>query len=171
MKTQTQPRLKNRTFISGKERVGSVHNYLMGNNNTLPQVGEGATELLWTDRNAYDVTFVSEDGKQCKIRACNAIRTDKNGYFTESQDYKYEPNLEANEQLLVYRNGSWRKVVEQILWTQEALQLSGDERQKYIGENTTNLTEVIDGITYLKRSYPKINIIFGTRREYRDPSF
>ena len=167
MKTQTK--IKNKSFISGKEKLGSIMNWMMGNNNTAPKVGEGATELCWSDRHAYDVTFVSEDGKQCKIRPCIATRIDKNGYYTESQDYKYEPNLEAKETLLVYRNGSWRREVKQIFWTDKAMKLSGAERQKFLAEGEVSLTEVIEGITFLKKSFPKINILFGTRREYLDP--
>ena len=167
MKTQTK--IKNKSFISGKEKLGSLTNWIMGNNNTAPKVGEGATELCWSDRHAYDVTFVSEDGKQCKIRPCIATRTDKNGCYTESQDYKYEPNLQAEEESLVYRNGSWRREVKQIFWTEEALKLSGEERRKYFEKN--ELQQVIEGITYLKKSYPKINIVFGRRDEYRDPTF
>ena len=168
---KTQQKIKNKSFISGKERLGSATNWMMGNNNTEPKVGEGATELLWSDRHAYDVTFVSEDGKQCKIRPCIATRTDKNGYYTESQDYKYEPNPKAKETLLVYRNGSWRREVKKIYWTQKAMKLTSSERQKFLGKDEVNLTKVINGITYLKKSFPKINILFGTRREYRDPTF
>ena len=169
MKTQTQP--KNKSFISGKNKLGSLTNWMMGNNNTEPKVGEGATELCWSDRHAYDVTFVSEDGKQCKIRPCNSIRTDLHGYHSESQDYKYEPNLDAKEELLVYRNGSWRRVVKQILWTEEALKLSREERQKYFEKDEIDIGKVIEGITYLKKSFPRLNIIFGRRDEYRDPCF
>jgi len=55
-----------------------------------PVVGEGCTELCWTDRHAGTVTWVSESGKSFRYRLDKAVRVDHNG-MSECQDYRYEP--------------------------------------------------------------------------------
>ena len=55
-----------------------------------PEVGMGATELMATDRHAYTITRVSEDGKTIWIVQDCAKRVDNNG-MSESQEYEYTP--------------------------------------------------------------------------------
>lgn len=88
----------------GKE-TGSVINYLSSNNPTPPVVGKGATELCWTDRHAWFVQEVSNDGKRVIIEGTDAIRTDDNG-MSESQSYRYKPNGNIRELRFLW--GAWR---------------------------------------------------------------
>jgi len=85
--------------------TGSLMNHLRSNNPTPPVVGKGATELMWTDRHAYFVNEVSEDGKMCVIEKARAIRTDDRG-MCEAQDYRYERTGHTTE--LRFKWGKWR---------------------------------------------------------------
>jgi len=89
--------------------TGSFFNYLMGNSMTVPEVGKGATVLHWTDRSAYFVNQVSEDGKEVIIERANAIRTDNYG-MSDSQDYRYERDPRAEPQTIRFTYGKWRRV-------------------------------------------------------------
>jgi len=71
-----------------------------------PKVGMGVTELLWSDRHAYEVIEV-QDKTHCKIRALKAERTDRNG-ISESQSYKYTSDPDGKVKYLVFRGGRWR---------------------------------------------------------------
>jgi hypothetical protein len=55
----------------------------------IPQVGMGATVLLWSDR--HPATIITVKGNQVTLREDKAIRTDSNG-MSESQQYRYEPD-------------------------------------------------------------------------------
>jgi len=92
----------------GKE-TNSFFNHLMANSMSVPKVGEGATILHWTDRTAYFVNSVSEDGKTVEIERAKAIRVDNNG-MSEVQDYKYERNPNFQPETIKFRYGKWRKV-------------------------------------------------------------
>jgi hypothetical protein len=85
--------------------TGSVINHLKSKNPTPPVVGKGATELMWTDRKAYFVNEVSEDGKECVIESAKAIRTDNRG-MAEWQDYRYERTGNTIELRFLW--GKWR---------------------------------------------------------------
>lgn len=146
--------------------TGSFINHLMANNATVPVVGAGATELLYSDRHAYEVIEVSADGKTVVIEACNAIRTDSNG-MSDQQDYRYEPN--GQKTTLVWRNGAWRRQCVQVFFTETAEALTYQERQQFFDEN--NQLKLVPGMTYEKKSYPKMSIIFGVQQAYHDYSF
>lgn len=90
----------------GKD-TGSVFNSMMSNSVTPPKVGEGATILHWTDRSAYFVNSVSEDGKSVVIERTNPVRIDNNG-MSESQQYKFERDSDAKPETIRFRYGKWR---------------------------------------------------------------
>lgn len=72
-----------------------------------PVVGMGATLLFYSDRDAATIIEVSEDGKQIKLQEDHCIRTDKNG-MSESQDYRYEPNIKGKTHVATLRkNGTY----------------------------------------------------------------
>lgn len=73
----------------------------------MPVVGEGATELMWSDRHAYTVTWVSKSGKTFRARQDKAIRTDSNGW-SESQTYRFEPNPNGSEVTVRWTKRGWR---------------------------------------------------------------
>jgi len=88
--------------------TGSLVNHVMSKSGTKPEVGKGATELLWSDRHAYFVNEVSKDGKECVIERADAVRIDKNG-MSECQDYKYLRKDDADQITLRYRYDQWMR--------------------------------------------------------------
>ena len=92
---------------------GSIQNRIAESQETKPVVGEGATELMYTDRRAYFVTYVSEDGKECRIQRAKYKCLD---YYAGR--YHVEPDPEGEELTLRFRYGKWR-VRYQHRWTGE----------------------------------------------------
>ena len=93
--------------------AGGFINQVMGNNATLPKVGEGATILHYSDRSAYEVIAVSESTNSCIIRKMNCIFVG-DGYGDERYEYKSDLNgktilLEWNE-----KKGKWGKVTYKV---------------------------------------------------------
>lgn len=164
------------TMKAGKD-TGSFFNFLMGNNATVPVVGKGATILHWSDRTAYEVTWVSDNGKSVKIRKYLAERTDNLG-MSDSQDYEYK-ELIGSEIEIVWRHGAWRRKYERMEF--EPAFLLEYDRQPQTHErwceyflplrNEDGTYKLVEGKTYLKVSYEKVNIIFGVLLEYYDYSF
>lgn len=146
--------------------TGSFFNYLMGNNQSVPVVGKGATVLHWTDRSAYEVMSVSEDGKRVVIQQYNAKRIDSLG-MSECQDYEYK-ELNGFDETIVYRNGAWRKEIEEIEFIDHD-SLSREQIKSCFDEKGN--IRVVEGLTKVVKRYPKINILFGVKKEYYDYSF
>jgi hypothetical protein len=72
-----------------------------------PEVGMGATVVMWSDRYAATIVEVSKDKKSVVIQEDNADRTDNRG-MCDSQEYSYSPNPEASKQTFTLRkNGRW----------------------------------------------------------------
>ena len=88
--------------------TGSMINHLSGNANyPTPEVGMGATILMWSDRYATTIIEVSENGKQVVVQEDHAKRTDSNG-MSDSQTYEYSPNPEGPTVTYTLRkNGAW----------------------------------------------------------------
>lgn len=89
--------------------TGSVINHLMSGSQALPEVGKGATIIHWTDRSAYFVDEVSNDGKTVTIERAKAIRTDDFG-MSDSQSYRYERDENASPETIRFTYGKWRRV-------------------------------------------------------------
>lgn len=87
---------------------GSFTNYLMGNNDSTPVVGQGATELMYSDRTPYEVLEVSKDGKRCVIREMSA-KAKANAGGMGHQDWDILPDPTQPIERLVYKYGAWRK--------------------------------------------------------------
>lgn len=91
--------------------TGSFVNHLYSRssgNAPEPEIGMGATILLWTDRHAATVTEVN--GKVITVQQDIAKRIDKNG-MSDMQDYEYERDPNG----IVYnfrknKNGKWDEV-------------------------------------------------------------
>jgi hypothetical protein len=71
--------------------TNSMTNYLMSGTRgqPKPEVGMGATVLMWTDRKAATITQVSKSGKRIAIQQDKAVRVDGNG-MSECQEYRFE---------------------------------------------------------------------------------
>ncbi len=172
--------------------AGGFFNQLMGNNQTVPKVGEGATHLMYSDRHAYEVISVDEENLSCVIDQYKPKRIDKLG-MSDSQIYEYK-ELYGNPKTLVWRKkkgGCWcehNKVVSVIpkvikdlnsksnkfsYWEQIREVYGQDVYDQVCGrtENGDWKVNVVEGITKEYDSYHPISIIFGTKEEYYDFSF
>lgn len=90
---------------------GSIQNRLAEAQVNTPVVGEGATEIMYSDRHAYFVTYVSKDGKECTIQRAKYKCLD---YYAGR--YEVEPDPEGSEISLRFRYGKWR-IRHQDEWT------------------------------------------------------
>lgn len=70
-----------------------------------PNVERGATMLKWTDRQAYFVEWVSEDGKECHITRAKQTAD-------EAGTISFQRAPEAVRAHLKYRYGAWWAVTE-----------------------------------------------------------
>ena len=165
---------------------GSFVNWIMSNNSTLPVVGKGATELCWSDRHPYEVTWVSDDQSECIIQLINAKRIDKNG-MSESQEYDYSEVLDEKIHLVwrKKKGGCWciktkeirfiPKFVEQ--WEEEnntmffGSALSKELKDQVYTDGSYQPNNIIAGVTKEYTKYSKINIKFGYKNAYFDYSF
>lgn len=82
-------------------------NQFMGSDpETKPEVGMGATILMWTDRLPATVVEVVSP-KKIVIQHDDAKRIDNNG-MSEAQDYEFTPNLDAAKETYTQRkDGQW----------------------------------------------------------------
>jgi phage gp45-like len=89
-------------------QYGSLQNLMMsGNTATTPEVGMGATILLYTDRHAATVVKVSASGKEVTVQRDKATRRDGNG-MSDAQSYDFTPDPTAAEEVYTLRkNGAW----------------------------------------------------------------
>ena len=165
--------MKNKLKLS---QTGSFFNYLMGNNESIPVVGQGGTKLMYSDRKAFEVLEVSKCGKKVLCEYYNAKRTDDYG-MSDCQSYEYK-ELSGHQFTLEYRHGSWKVKYQKIEFIETHWdiynKLGSVEYDKYISqfqdENGCN-NVIVEGVTKLVTSYGKIDVIFGVKREYYDFSF
>ncbi len=91
-------------------RYGSLINHLHSNGagDVAVKVGDGATELMWTDRHAYTVVAV-KSAKTIVVQRDKVKRTDTNG-MSECQSYAYEsdPNGELVTLRMTKRGWSYK---------------------------------------------------------------
>jgi hypothetical protein len=166
------------TVKLGKD-VGSTSNYMLGNNATAPVVGKGATVLLWSDRQAYEVVEVSENQQTVKIKRC-LVKALKNNTYTEDQEWDYS-KLSDHTQTLVYENGKWcEKHIEIIFkpsYYKEYEKLGNEigffEARKQMVDIlfVKGELQLIKGKTKIRNKSNPINIVFGYQNEYNDPTF
>ena len=88
--------------------TGSLINSIYGQSDQpIPEVGMGATILMWTDRRAATVIGVLTSGRQIAVQEDLATRVDDNG-MSDAQTYEYQPNPEAAiSNYTLRRNGAW----------------------------------------------------------------
>ncbi len=159
--------------------AGGFFNQLMGNNSSYPIVGKGATMLHYTDRDAYQVVWVSKDLKECKI--CPAeVEYEKDGSGYAHPTGRIHG---ANLITLRWRNGSWKCVHEYITYTKEFIEMMDARcgKGKWFGWDAHDVIDglfdedhklrLVDGVTRKAKKYSKISIIFGVQNHYRDPHF
>jgi hypothetical protein len=71
--------------------TGSVNNWLLSGTNgaPVPEVGMGATILMWSDRYPATIVAVGPDAKWVDIQEDSAVRIDSNG-MSDCQAYRFE---------------------------------------------------------------------------------
>ena len=154
--------------------AGEFINQMMGNNSTFPVVGEGMTELLYSDRHGYHVMEVSKDCKRARVRRCNPIKWN----FDYAIEFG-EPN--KHDIWISWKWGSWRVEGSAVRWTDEyrakhddPVWYRSEERKScFHPEGHPNYGDLkeIPGKTKRHKTYHKINCIWGRMDEYCDPSF
>lgn len=161
--------------------AGSFFNQLMANNQSIPEVGKGATELHYSDRTCYEVIEVSEDLKTVRLQYLDAKwdRTKEGGMG--HQNWILEPRDQFVT--VVWRNNSWKTKTKKIEFTkkwieenQEKVKFSftqalTEEQRQEIYQGECEPQKVVEGITEEKNVYNKIRILFGSKDYYYDWSF
>lgn len=100
--------------------AGGFFNQMMGNNSTVPVVGQGATELHYSDRTPYQVIEVSEDGNHAIIEEYDAkidpeyLKSLNGRDCMGHQNWVYEPN--GRKRKIEWRRNKWCSVGEQIVF-------------------------------------------------------
>lgn len=174
----TQPKVQ-RTKVGV---AGELINQLMGNNSTEPEVGKGATILLYSDRYAYEVISVSDDGNKCTIREMDAQFI---GKCIGDERYEYSSNENGHTKDLEWnaKKSQW----EEISYSVRLIKALSDRLFKEHGYkmwdhlpngvNAKDLYEkdgtmkLVKGITKNYRSASKVSILFGKADKYIDPHF
>ena len=166
--------------------TGSFFNLLMGNNQSVPVVGKGATIMHWTDRSVAEVISVSEDGMRVVIESLNAEYDGEKGTAQMGhQDWKFSPT--GIFKTIVWFRGAWRYENFEVVFTKEFkeeankngaddffgiyLSKTYPEMAKEIYADECYPQKVVAGITRLKKRYDKVNILFGQKNYHYDWSF
>lgn len=85
-------------------------NRIIENNykSAAPEVGMGATELGYSDRHPYTVTWVDPNGKRAFVQHDKAVRTDNYGMSDmQSYDYIRQPLTENIPIKFYAKDGHW----------------------------------------------------------------
>tara|TARA_R110001606_G_C15381749_1_gene650503 strand:+ start:2065 stop:2619 length:555 start_codon:yes stop_codon:yes gene_type:complete len=175
--------------------AGGFINQMMGNNSTVPVIGEGATVLMYSDRLAFEVIKVSKDSSKCTIQRYSKIREDFH-VLSDQQGYTYD-KLTKETRNLVWRNkkgGTWCEhstqvrvipKIQKYLNQNSSKYFLGDQIKEVYGQEIYNEIyrtheedgtyrlgmAIMEGITKEYNNYDPISIIFGIKDEYYDFSF
>jgi len=165
--------------------AGGLINQMMGNNSSTPKVGEGATILKYSDREAYEVIEVSEDGNRCVIRPmdCKFVGScygDERYTYSSNED-NYSSTLEWSDKKKCWGIISYSTEIIQSL-VSRLVKEYGSNWYNHLGVPYSDIIEdddescfakykLVKGITKEYKSFHKVSIIFGVMEEYRDPSF
>lgn len=94
------------TPLKAGTETGSLFNHLMSASPAkAPEVGMGATVLLWTDRHAGTITKVTP--KSFTLVEDLSIRIDNHG-MSDSQAYRYAPNPNGRTWVFRLTKKGWR---------------------------------------------------------------
>jgi hypothetical protein len=165
---------------------GNLMNRIMGNNDILPEVGKGATLLMYSDRHVYEVIEVSDDYKTVKLEALDAkidpeyLASLKGADCAGHQNWILEPT--GRFSTVVWRHNAWRSKVRVVVFEESLYEraekeniavykLLTPEQYKAVYNDDIRPQNVVPGITKEKFEYNKVNLIFGRKDYYYDWSF
>ena len=185
--------LKNNSEKKQTRRVGVAGgfiNQMMGNNKSTPIVGEGATQLSYSDRHAFEVIEVSNDGNNCVIREMDTTFVGSaygdERYTYKSNENNYTKNLEWNDKKQCWGQITYTVQIIKSLFNKLYSEFGYDvwnnlpnglksndlyEKQDDKDWKNDRVMKQIKGLTKQYKNFHKISILFGTMEEYRDPSF
>jgi len=164
--------------------AGSFQNQIMSNNSSIPVVGQGATQMHYTDRTCFEVVEVSADNKTARLMYLEATCDKSLPCEMGHQNWIFQPT--DRFVTITYRNGAWRTIGSEITFTEafykecndkgfdypaKYLRSSYPDKFKEIYGDDVWPKNVVTGITEAKKVYTKINIIFGRKDYYYDWSF
>jgi hypothetical protein len=164
----------------GYNETGSFFNHMMGNNSSIPKVGQGATRLYYTDREPYQVVDVSVCGKYAKLEEYEGVWDNTKEGGMGHQNWIYKPTGRFID--IVWYRGSWKIMGKEVVFTKEFMEEADKNgadkfygiylRNKYpekadeIYQGEPYPQKVVEGITREKKVYNKINILFGKMEKY-----
>ena len=151
---------------------GSLTNQIMGNNDSLPKVGEGATILLYSDRNPYIVKAINS--KKVTLTAL-----DKNlQEHEDSAEIEIEWNAKKESWMMVSYEVEIIKSLKKKLWKEFDYDWHKNlpkgitlESLIVTDEFGTRRFKLVSGYTKEYKKTSPISIIFGKMEYYRDPCF
>ena len=197
MSTQNTQNTQNQAVMTNNVKTqtrkvgvaGGFINQIMGNNASIPVVGEGATILHYSDRSAYEVIEVSNNGMTCVIREMET-KNIGSGYGDERYTYQSNKengtrNIEWNEKKSCWQTFGFRVEIIKSLYKKLEDEFgmfqvyknlpngltSSDLYNKEYEDDYYNTMKLIKGVTKSYKNTSKVSIIFGTMEQYRDPSF
>jgi len=172
--------------------AGSFQNQMMGNNASEPKVGEGATILMYSDREPYEVIEVAEDGMSCVIRNMSAKHIGQcygdERYELSSNPKGYTQTLEWNEKKGCWGSVSYSVDIIKSLYNKYCKEYGYTDAMEILlkdfgianyqdlyedpkADNFYNQKMLIKGVTKRYKNFSKVSVIFGSADKYRDPSF
>lgn len=170
--------MKNQGLKQTRKMQGSFFNSLMGNNSSIPKVGEWATICMYSDREVAKVHAVSKDSKRVTLELCDTSHDKTKEGGMGHQNWVHKPT--GNYYDIVYRNNAWRRVVVSYVFTDDFIKNCGerfpsraltDEQREEIYGGEHYPQKVMEGITREKKSYPKLSILFGACDYHYDWTF
>lgn len=150
---------------------GSLINQLMSNNDRLPEVGKGCTQMHYTDRTCFEVVEVSKDYKVVKLEYLHPKADPTKSNQVGDQNWILEPI--GRFITVQWRHNAWRKRIEYVDFIEKYLKdgnFHTTELYKSCFDEDGNL-KLIEGVTELKVAFDKMNLIFGVKDYYYDWSF
>ena len=169
------------TTFQQKSKVGVAGNFInqmMGNNATIPVVGQGMTELHYSDRSVYEVIEVSDDLKTVKVEYLEASHDKTKQGGEGHQNWVLTPT--GHFRTIVWRNNKWQIKGSEVVFTKELIKeyeesgtdkwtivryLSPERRLAIYGGDVWP-KNVVEGLTRRRDTYHPIKVLFGVK-DYR----
>lgn len=178
--------MENQGLQQTRKMQGSFVNSLMGNNSSIPKEGDWATICHYSDRSVVKVHKVSEGGKRVTLEYCDTTHDKTKEGGMGHQNWVHKPTGHFYD--IVYRNGAWRKEVVSYVFTDEFMKRADEagswpagmltekqQREVYGDPDSKEYTcypiKEVEGITKVKKSFPKTSIMFGVCDYHYDWTF